>query len=164
MCVYIFCDCTRRFQQPAQDLQNKGGRCSIYAKEWLERGRDIAAELDKLINYRRTLVDNAERVTKTYGAEAVTFSQDPHKFDKLAECDEAINRLNEELLETCSEILRVIFMIPDTSLRTLLLSRYINFNSWAKVAADMGKSRRYVYNLIDEAISAVDLILDAQNH
>ena len=136
---------------------------SINAKQWLERGRSIAADLDKLYVYRQTLIENAERVTRSYGADVVTFSRDPHKFDKLAECDETINNLTVELLNVQTEIMHVIFRIQDSSCHVLLIARYINCETWAQVSVDMGIAEGYVYRLHKKALNEVELILSGQN-
>ena len=47
----------------------------------------------------------------------------------------------DKLIDIKQEIAAVIAEVPDTTLRTLLTKRYLNFEKWEKIAVDLDRTR-----------------------
>lgn len=71
--------------------------------------------------------------------------------DYEREADEMIDRLTELRVE----IEKVISSIKDEKLREVLEHRYLYFESWDQIAANMSYSVRTIYRLHDTALQAV---------
>ena len=53
----------------------------------------------------------------------------------------------------------VIAEVPDTTLRTLLTKRYLNFEKWEKIAVDLNYSWRQVMRLHGQALRAAEPLI-----
>ena len=57
------------------------------------------------------------------------------------------------------EIATVIAEVPDTTLRTLLTKRYLNFEKWEKIAVDLNYSWRWTMKMHRQALQAVEPLI-----
>ena len=65
----------------------------------------------------------------------------------------------DKLIDIKQEIAAVIAEVPDTTLRTLLTKRYLNFEKWEKIAVDLNYSWRQVMRLHGQALRAAEPLI-----
>ena len=106
-------------------------------KEWLNRARRLDYEISALIRAKDNAWEQVISITSSPSGVVVSSTKDPHKFDRVIELDDKIDRRIDELCAIKAEILSAINKVEDTSLRTLLLERYINCKTWERIAVDM---------------------------
>lgn len=115
-------------------------------KQWLNRGTGIDREIAAL---QRTRDGLKSRLTSAVGTFRVghTESPDPHKFDRLAELNDEIDRKIDQMAEIKAEITRAIYKLDDRRYREILLLRYVNGEDWETIAAELHYSRRHITKL-----------------
>lgn len=122
-------------------------------QDWLTRGRKLDREINALL---RTKQETWERLTSAVGGigEGVQSTPDPHRFDRYAALEGLIDEKVDALVDTQKEIVTLISLVEDGTLRTLLLLRYTSFLTWEEVAEEMGYSYRRIIQLHPEALAA----------
>ena len=129
------------------------------AKEWLMRGWRIDREIEALEYTRRETWDRLTSATVSYTGEPAQGS-DPHRYDRLIELDETINRRIDQLVDTKQEIIDAIAQVSDSRCRTLLTERYVSFKTWEQIAVDMGYSFRWTMRVHGQALLAIAPIIE----
>ena len=94
------------------------------AKQWLSRARNIDREIDEKLKEKQAIRDKLMRTTPTYSGDIVQSPVDPHKFDRIVELEEYIDRRIDELLEVKKEIFCSIDKLQDGRYREVLALRY----------------------------------------
>jgi len=80
-------------------------------------------------------------VTVPLDGERVQSSADHNvKLVQLASLEQEIDKRVDELCAMKLKILAAINEVSDSTLRTLLIERYISFKTWEQIAVDMGYS------------------------
>ena len=125
------------------------------AKEWLNRARTIDGELEALYETREMMVAQLTKATQTLTGDTVQAPKDPHKFDDLGELALEIERAVKTCHKIKSETLAVIMRIENSTLRRLLVLRYLNGHTWEEIAVRMNYSWRQVHRLHGRAIIEV---------
>ncbi len=123
-------------------------------KEWLNRARTIDKEIDLLLEAQEKAFDRCTSTTSPI-RDCVVSGGGTDRDSKLtayAELSRDIDGRIDELIEIKREILTAINSIPDGTLRTLLISRYINIKDWTDVAKDIGYEVRSTTRLHGEAL------------
>lgn len=109
-------------------------------KDWLNRARRLDYEINALQRAKGNAWDQVISITSAPTGITVTQTKNPHKFDRLVELTDKIDRRIDELCNVKAEILAVIEQVEDTTLRQLLIERYINCQTWERIAVDLGYS------------------------
>ncbi len=125
-------------------------------KEWFRRGWKLNTEIDKLMASRDAVLAKVTSVTASLSGVVVDGTKDPHKFDRLAEYEDNIDRHIDEYVTVMNEIEGVIHKIPDVRYRNLLLDRYKLFKPWEQIAVDEGYDIRHIWRLHGEALKAAE--------
>ena len=123
-------------------------------KQFLKQARGIDREIKALEDARQQELARVLSVTAKLTGDPVSGTKDPHRFDRLAELDELINRKIDDLVDTKAEIITGIYRLRDGRYRTVLLEHYINMKAFAEIAADMGMSERHIARLHGHALIA----------
>ena len=71
---------------------------------------------------------------------------------KIVDLQEEINRDIDALVDLKLEISTTIKGVPDTELQTILEKRYLCFQTWEKIAVEMGYSMHHLYKLHNQAL------------
>lgn len=127
-------------------------------KEWLNRGRNLNEEINALIKAKEKALYDACNVSIAYDKERVQTSQynsSEMKFSKFADYSKAIDDRIDELYKIKYEIFKAISNVENGTYRTLLIERYINFESWEQIANNMNYDRRQITRLHGEALKNV---------
>lgn len=119
-------------------------------KEWLQRAKKLDEEIDELIKAQEQALTAATSVTCGTGEKVQTSNVNTSegKFINYASYSEMIDNRIDELYAIKQEILQAINRVDDTTLRVLLIARYINFKTWEQIAVDLHYSYEWVVKRI----------------
>lgn len=133
------------------------------AQEWLTQVREADEEIQIL---RRSMFDAwalATSTTPTLDGIAVQTSHDPHRFDGIAELDEAIYDRIRELSAMKAKAVRVISTLPDPRQRKALIAYYVDCRddrgrkkTWEMVAVELAYSFSQLMEIRSRALRALD--------
>lgn len=79
---------------------------------------------------------------------------------KIVEAENEIKAQVVQLVQTMMEIRNVIAAVQDVKLRLVLEKRYLLFQAWKDIAADMDRSVRWVQQKHVMALEVVERIMD----
>lgn len=130
------------------------------AKEWLNRGYRLDAEIDQLEEAKHRMLDTITNTTPNYGGEVVSGTHNPHKYDAYVEYCDKIDRRIDELMLIKEEIQDAIAMVPDNTQRAVLIGRYINFKTWERIACDNGYSCQRIFEIHKKALAQISKIIE----
>ena len=131
-------------------------------KEWLNRGYKLDDEINSLLKEQQEAFSKAIGVNYS-ATEKVQTSKRNTSEDRLinyASYSELIDNRVDELYAVKQEILQVINKVNDSVLRTLLIKRYINFQTWEEIACGMNYSYRQICRLHGKALSKIRDVIE----
>ena len=131
-------------------------------KEWLNRGYKLDDEINSLLKEQQEAFSKAIGVNYS-ATEKVQTSKRNTSEDRLinyASYSELIDNRVDELYAVKQEILQVINKVNDSVLRTLLIKRYINFQTWEEIACGMNYSYRQICRLHSKALSKIRDVIE----
>lgn len=79
---------------------------------------------------------------------------------KIVEAENELKAQVDQLVEIMMEIRRVIAAVQDVRLRLVLEKRYLMFQPWKEIAADMDRSVRWVQQKHVMALEVVERMMD----
>ncbi len=82
---------------------------------------------------------------------------------KIVEAENEIKAQVDRLVQTMMEIRNVIAAVQDVKLRLVLEKRYLLFQAWKDIAADMDRSVRWVQQKHVMALEVVQRMMDIEN-
>lgn len=128
-------------------------------KDWMLRAWKIDDEIKALSEARRKAYDQCISTTTALREVVASGDKEPHaKLERWAVLNGLINEKIDELVATKQEILKAIWGVQDTTYRTLLTERYINFKTWEQIAVSLNYCYRHVVKeLHPKALSAVKI-------
>lgn len=126
-------------------------------KEWLMRAWKIDKEIDTLLEAKQKAFNRCVSTTVRPKEVSVSGGGGADPMVEYVRLEEKIDERVDELHRIKGEILDTISAVPDGTLRTLLIERYINFKTWEQIAVDMGYSWRQVFRLHGEALQEVKM-------
>lgn len=132
-------------------------------KEWLNRGFKLNKEIEQLKEAKQKAMELACGAVADLGNEKVQSSSQNSTEDKMvsyAEYSRLLYKRIDKLLEINKEIVGVISKVDDTTLRSLLTARYINFKTWERIAEDLDKELRWIYRLHKKALNNIENVID----
>lgn len=132
-------------------------------QEWLTQVREADDEIQIL---RRSMFDawaQAVKTTPTLDGVAVQTSHDPHKFDGIAELDEAIYDRIRDLSAMKAQAVRTIAQLPDPAQRKALMAYYVDCRdsrgrkkTWEMVAVELSYSFSRLMEIRSRAMRALE--------
>ena len=134
------------------------------AKEFMNRAYRLETRIANKNEQIYRLRALAERVTASYGREAVSRSRNTDSMaDSIARISELEMKLRntvDELVAIRKDIADVIDQVPDISCQTLLELRYLCMKPWNEIREIMGMSSAHMFRLHKDALRMVERILD----
>lgn len=128
-------------------------------KDWLNRGWALDREITALESAKRRAYDRCvSGVALVSGAPGGGGASDGG-LSRYADFAAQVDAQIDKLVGIKQEIAAVIAEVPDTTLRTLLTKRYLNFEKWEKIAVDLDRTLRWVMRLHGRALQAAEKIL-----
>lgn len=101
---------------------------------------------------------NAERITPAYSL-APGGSGDGQKLENnIIRIIDEENKLQDhvsDLLNSITEVRNLISLVDDPLLRLILHKRYLNFQKWEVIAADLGYSWQHIHRIHSKALSSL---------
>lgn len=133
-------------------------------KEWLNRGWELNKELNQLLESQHKALLKATKSTAMSEGERVQSSAGnamESKFINYASYSEMVDERIDELYAIKQEILEAVNKINDSTLRTLLIARYINFKTWEKIACEMNYSYKHIVHILHpKALSKIKDVIE----
>ena len=128
-------------------------------KEWLNRGWALDREITALESAKRRAYDRCvSGVASVSGAPGGGGASDGG-LSRYADFAAQVDAQIDKLIDIKQEIAAVIAEVPDTTLRTLLTKRYLNFEKWEKIAVDLNYSWRWTMKMHKQALQAVEPLI-----
>lgn len=127
-------------------------------KEFLNGGRRLNLEINELIKERDKSFVLACGTAVKYDVERVQTSPGnvtESKFIRYTEITTEIDRKIDELYSYRCEIHRLINTIDNSIYRAVLIARYINCDTWEKIAENMGYNIRHIYRIHGQALRKI---------
>ena len=136
------------------------------AKEFLSQAKYLDARINSKIRQVADLNDLATNATSALTG----MPHNPnHGRSSMADCVAKIVDLQAEinadidaLVDLKREILETIKGLENVEYQTILERRYLCFETWEKIAAEMGYDLRWLFRLHGKALDAVQSALDKQ--
>lgn len=133
------------------------------AKEYLSQARYLDMRINSKIQQVEALNDLATSATSALTGMPHSPNKATSKMaDAVAKIVDLQNEINHDidaLVDLKKEISKTIKAVPNVELQTLLEKRYLCFQSWEKVAVDMGYSMHHLYKLHNMALELCEDIL-----
>lgn len=125
------------------------------ARQWLGRARGINREIDALIHAKQEARDQLLRITQNYESDGAQSTKDPHKYDRLAELEDMLDKKVGELILVKQEITAAINKLQDGRQRTVLVDYYVRCISLEQTAYEMSYSYANVKKIRARAIETI---------
>lgn len=132
----------------------------LNAKQWLSRARTIDREINELLKEKEEVRDRVLKITQSYTADTVQSSKDPHKFDRVVELEEEIDRNIDELVAVKTEINKGISQLTDGRYREILRLRYLQGLRFEEVAVAINYSYKQTCRLHGRALLKMEEIIN----
>lgn len=133
------------------------------AKTWLMRARNIDREIDGLIAERDEVYSRLTSINQKMTGNTVQSTKDPHKYDRLVELDDEINRAVDDLVDIKTEILKGIRQLSDGRLREILRRRYLDGNTFEQIAVGINYSYKQTCRLHGRALLKMEEIINNEH-
>lgn len=131
-------------------------------KEWLMRAWTIDEEIDALWESEQKAYDRCVSIT-TAPHDVVSGGERTNKFEAYLEYKEKLGKKIDKLLRVKAEIQDAIDKVQDGTLRTLLMCRYINHDTWESIAVNLGYSYIHICRLHGLALKKI-IISNGEKH
>ena len=133
------------------------------AKEYLLQAKYLDQQINNKICQLRMLNDLATKVTYTMTGMPGGFGERVSKQDsvvtKIIDFQKEINADIDRLVDLKREILISIQALSSVEYQLVLEKRYIMFEKWEKIAADMNTDIRNIYRIHGKALLELEKIL-----
>ena len=133
------------------------------AKEYLLQAKYLDQQINNKICQLRMLNDLATKVTYTMTGMPGGFGERASKQDsvvtKIIDFQKEINADIDRLVDLKREILISIQALSSVEYQLVLEKRYIMFEKWEKIAADMNTDIRNIYRIHGKALLELEKIL-----
>ena len=132
-------------------------------KEWLLRARKTDEEINALILEQERALTKATSTVAQSGSEKVQTSNvntSENKFISYAVYSELIDKRIDRLYEIKKEILENVNKLDDATLRTILILRYLNFQTWEMIACRIHYSYKQVCRLHGKALNLIKDVIE----
>ena len=129
------------------------------AKQYLKQARYLDERINTKIAQVSSLHDLATKATSTLSDMPGGGTRNTHQMEdiiiKILMLENEINADIDRLVDLNNEILSVLNCIDDAECRLLLEKRYLNWESWEDIAAELCVSAPSVYRLHEKALKKV---------
>lgn len=136
-------------------------KAAKYLGRALQLDRQIDCKLDQIARLRSL----TQRVTSSYDNIGPSHSQGnsssmENAIIRLMEAQDELNSQIAALIDVKAEIQKTVQQVSNERLRLLLEKRYLCCMTWEAIAVDMECSYRWLMTLHNEALEAVDKLLE----
>ena len=135
------------------------------AKEYLRQYRDADDAINAKLDQIHRLRELATKTTQTLTPDRVRSSGEQDKVAaivaKIVDIEREVDRDIDGLREIKRQVERAIAMVPDVKQRKVLARRYINGQTWERIAVDLDLSYQWVCELHGRALQNISVPLDS---
>ncbi len=128
-------------------------------KQYLKQARYLDERINTKLEQVSSLHDLATKATSTLSDMPGGPTRNTHRMEdiiiKILMLENEINSDIDRLVDLKDEILSVINEVDDFESRLILEKRYINLESWEKIADELNTSTPNIYRLHDKALRKV---------
>ena len=129
------------------------------AKQFLKQARYLDERINTKIVQVSSLHDLATKATATLSDMPGSPTRNTHRMEdiiiKILMLENEINNDIDHLVDLKESILAVIKAVDDEECRLLLEKRYLNFESWEDIAAEMCTGIDNIYRLHNKALKKI---------
>ena len=133
------------------------------AKEYLGQAYRLDQRINSKLQQIESLRSLTQRVTVAYGGEVVSHTRNVTSMQdtivRLMQAEEELNREIDRLVDLKAEIAGVISQVRNESYRLILEKRYLCFQTWAQIGADLHYTRRWLLTKHDRAMDVVEKLI-----
>ena len=136
------------------------------AKQYLNRARHLDTEIEVLLKAKQAAYEAVTRITQNYDSDNTTGTKDPHKYDRIAELIDIIDKKTDEYVDTLEEIVQTIMLVEDDRQRNVLTLYYTAKDpktgkplTWEQVAVELHYSWKQTRRHHAKALQTIDNIL-----
>ena len=129
-------------------------------KQWLMRGWKLEGEIKALEEAKKRALERAASVTVRLSEDKVQTSEYNRQEEAIAryiDYELLIDQQTDRLIDIRTEITKAIFALENSTLRTLLLKRYLEFKPWEQIAEEMGYDCRWLLRLHGKALTLIQI-------
>ena len=133
------------------------------AKEYLKRYRFINASVKSKLLQKDELRYYAQRLSPSarFDKSGNVTDKVGRTVAKIVDLERAIQSDIDELVAAGENIRRAINRIDDERMRLILTMRYINGDSWEKIAETLHTDLRWIYRLHGRALEKIELTIES---
>lgn len=132
------------------------------AKTWLSRARTIDGEIDGLLQVTAETKERIMTVTQSLNGMPVQSTKDPHKYDRLVELENEIDKRIDQLIAVKTEIEMGISKLTDGRYRKVLRMRYLQNKTFEEISVAIGYSYKQTCRLHGRALLMMEEVLNGQ--
>ena len=133
------------------------------AKEYLSQARRLDQRIGSKLEQMATLRSLAQKVTISLCGERVSHTRNVSSLEdtilRLMETENEMNQSIDALLNLRIEIGKQISTLDDPDCILVLEKRYLCYQSWEKIAADLTCTVRWVHRLHAKALQSMNQLL-----
>jgi len=133
------------------------------AKEYLSQAHRLDQRIGSKLEQMATLRSLAQKVTTTLSSERVSHTRNVSSLEdtilRLMETENEMNQSIDALLNLRLEIGKQISALDDPDCILVLEKRYLCYQSWEKIAADLACTVRWVHRLHAKALQSMSQLL-----
>lgn len=134
------------------------------AKDFLSQARILDLHIDSKIAQVERLNLLAQKCTATISNMPKNPNHGGSKLEdtvcKIVDLQAEINCDIDRLVDTKNKIILTINQVTDAELQIVLEKRYLCFEAWKDISAEMNYSEQHIYRLHNAALAEVDEILE----
>ena len=133
------------------------------AKEYLSQARRLDQRICSKLEQMDALRSLAQKVTTSLNGERVSHTRNVSSLEdtilRLMETENEMNQSVNALLSLRIEIGKQISALNDPDCILVLEKRYLSYQSWEKIAADLEFTVRWVHRLHAKALQSINQLL-----
>ena len=129
-------------------------------KEWLSRARNIDVEINELLKEQQQAFESVTGAVPAANGERVQSSGGNTYENRLVNYvaySEKIDARIDELYAVKQEIEAAIEQVGDSTLRAILIMRYLRFYTWEHIAVELNYGYRQICRLHGKALLQVKM-------
>ncbi len=137
------------------------GLMNMTAKEYLSQ----AFRIDQRIRMKMEQIDSLRDLVTRMGAQMSDMPKNPNKGQsrtediliKIVDMENAINRDIDRLISLKEDIMHTVNKVEDIDCQMVLEKRYLLFETWESIAAEMGYTVRNVHLIHGKALNMIKI-------
>ena len=134
-------------------------------KKYLSRAYYIDRRISVLQDELTILESKLEKCTSSYTSIRCGGSQPTFEYtlDKVMKYREMLNHEIDNLVDRKRNIKKVIDKLDNDKAKLILYKKYINFQTFESIAADLGMEQRQIYRIYKKSLEKLQNVIECQS-